>query len=242
MPSRHTAPIVAAQLLTASLALAQATTRPVVEVQIDGQSFPVPVTSLDGKTYVIGADGSGAIIESAAALVILTGTLDPDPSINYGLSVTDFGAPSNFVLLFSTPIVPTGVPNDVFSSLVGGLTDSTGTDGVSLVPFGGPLVQVASLGLPATNMGVDIGSAVSDPATGFPSSTSVYGPFSAGPIPGPGPGPWTTLTVTTSFTFSGNGDIAALTGSATIIPIPSPALASPAALFLLSHLRRRRRR
>ena len=156
----------------------------------------------------------------------------------YQLTITDLGAPSSFALLITLPIVPTVSPADVVGSLVGGLTDATG-DGVSLTPTGA-FTQVATLGAPPTSMGVDVGTLLTQPATGVPSSLYVYGPFDSGLLPAPGPGPWTTLSVSASFTLSGNGDVVALTGSAAIIPIPSPAIGLPGAIFLLSALRPRR--
>lgn len=150
--------------------------------------------------------------------------MDPDPSIGYGIAVTDFGAPSAFAFIFATPIVPTASPNVVYGSVVGGVTDFTG-DGVSLTPTGSHL-QVSEVGFPMTNMGVDVGAAFST-GPGTPGALYSYGAYSAGPMAGPGPGPWTFLQVSTSFFFSGGGDIATLTGFASIeeatAPIPEPA-------------------
>ncbi len=152
--------------------------------------------------------------------------LDPDPSIAYGLAVTDFGAPSTFSFLFMTPIVPVGAPNVVTASISGGLTDFTG-DGVSITPSAGSFLQSSSVGPVATSMGVDVG-----PGALFGSGTAgslyTYGAFAAGPMAGPGPGPWTTLSAATAFMLSGGGDIASLTGYAsieegTVDPVPEPA-------------------
>ncbi len=149
--------------------------------------------------------------------------MDPDPSIAYGIAVTDFGAPSAFAFIFATPIVPTASPNVVYSSVVGGLTDFTG-DGVSLTPTGSHL-QVSEAGLPLTNMGVDVGAAFST-GPGTPGALYSYGAYSVGPSAGPGPGPWTFLQATVSFVLSGGGDIATLSGFTSIneatAPVPEP--------------------
>ena len=128
-----------------------------------------------------------------------------------------------------TPIVPTGSPNVAKGSVVVGLTDFTG-DGVSLTPTAASL-QVSAVGLPVTNLGVDVGLAFAA-GPGSPGSSYAYGSFASGPIPGPGPGPWTTLRTSANFTLSGGGDIASLTGFASIDPavVPEPASFSLIAL------------
>lgn len=147
------------------------------------------------------------------------------PSIAYALAVTDFGASSAFSFLFATPIAPTGSPNVVYGSIVGGLTDYTG-DGVSITPLVGSNVQTSSVGFPLTNMGIDVGPGLSA-APGTPGALHTYGAYSVGTIAGPGPGPWTWMEVTSEFQLSGNGDIAVLTGFSNIeetsAPVPEPA-------------------
>jgi hypothetical protein len=157
--------------------------------------------------------------------------LDPDPSIAYGLAVTDFGAPTVFSFLFATPIVPTGSPNVVQSSVVGGLTDFSG-DGVALTPTGSAL-QVSDVGLPLANMGVDVGTAASF-GPGDAGALYAYGAYASGLVPGPGPGPWSWLQTSVSFGLSGGDDILALTGFTSIeegiVPAPVP---EPTSLLLL---------
>jgi hypothetical protein len=209
---------------------------------------PVPAISLwvDGKSYegpriqeIIGEDGKlrygvdSFVLETPDFVITLSSVMDPDPSIAYGIAVTDFGAPSTFAFLFSTPIVPTGFPNQVNASLVGGLTDFTG-DGVSLTPTGA-FAQTSSLGLPLTSMGVDVGAAFAA-GPGNPGAFYAYGPYAAGPIAGPGPGPWTVLQTLTDFKLSGNGDIAALTGFAQIVTAPVPEAGTGGTVLLLGTL------
>jgi hypothetical protein len=196
-----------------------------VRVTVDGQVFefaPDANGQVEVQSFRVVANG-----ELLAEVSSLGATLDPDPSVAYGLAVVDFGAPSAFVFAFFTPIVPTAAPNTVTGSIVGGLTDFTG-DGVSLTPTAAT-AQVSEVSGPATNMGVDVGGAVAFGAAN-PGSFYNYGAFASGPIPGPGPGPWTSLSAITAFTLSGGGDIAALTGFASIEPVLVP---EPLSLGLL---------
>lgn len=179
-----------------------------ISVETDGQKVTIPVDlfSTDkGWRWDINVETADYTIEGG-------GTLNPDPSIAYGLAVVDFGAPSVFGFIFGTPIVPTGPGTTVAASISGALTDFTG-DGVALTPTGSYL-QTSSVGLSSTPMGVDVGPGFSAPAS-RPGSVYPYGPYTADPTAGPS-GPWTFLTVSALFGLSGGGDIAALTGSAQI--------------------------
>lgn len=221
---------------------------PTATMIVDGETVDVPL-SVDAKgRFLFGDDGQGFEIDGGDYLVNLNGLLDPDPSISYGIAIVDFGAPSSFAFVFSTPIVPTPGPTLVRSSVSGGLTDQTG-DGVSLTPTGtdddGDTVielQINEAGAPLVNMGVDIGgAAVFGP--GAAGALYPYGPVSIPFQLGPTPGPYTSLTSTVRFMLSGGGDIAALTGYAEIITVPEPstlALAGFGALALLVARRRAR--
>ncbi|MHC1769914.1 MAG: hypothetical protein AB9869_37465 [Verrucomicrobiia bacterium] len=202
-----------------------------ISVETGGQTATLPVELFrTDKGW-----GWGINVETAEYKIEGGGTLNPDPSIAYGLAVIDFGAPSVFGFVFGTPIVPTGPGTTVSASIGGALTDFTG-DVVALTPTGSH-VQTSSVGFPMTPMGVDVGPALSAPAS-RPGSVNAYGPYTAGPTVGPS-GPWTFLTVSAIFGLSGDGDIAALTGFAqidtatTTVPDSGPGLWGWATLGLL---------
>jgi len=199
-------------------------------IAIDNAPCFVPAVQI-GKEFIIGAPEDPGrpfdFVLPGVGRVQISGALNPEPSIAYGVAVIDFGAPSSFAFLFSTPIVPVVAPSVVTASLVGGLTDFTG-DGLAITPTAA-FMQVSEVGLPLTNMGVDVGAAFAA-GPGAPGAFYAYGPFAAGPQGGPGPGPWTSLQVTLAFGLSGGGDVASLTGFASINNAPVP---EPGALLLL---------
>jgi hypothetical protein len=261
--SRKAGPLVllAVALLAGSVETARAAViiGPTAKLTVSNTVYDIGIVTVrdatTGKvTYALGVDENGEILpwslQTAEFSVLVDGVLDPDPSIAYGVVVTDLGAPTTFTFSFLLPIVPVAGPNVVQGSLVGGLTDASG-NGVSLTPTAATVQQsfVADsvTSTPLTSMGVDVGLGVAFGA-GSPGSLYGYGPFSAGPIVGPvGPPSWDTLVVTTAFTMSGSGDVAALTGFASITPgvlVPEPGTMISAAVGvgLLALLRIRRRR
>ncbi len=130
---------------------------------MEGQPFTIPVVSASDGTYKLGGD-SGWQKSTSDFTVSLTGTIDTDPAIDYGLTVTDTGTPSSFSFTFSDPIAFPAGPSVVFSSISGGLGD-VGGDGAFITPTG-TKVQESSVGSPLTNMGVDVGNSLVIPATG----------------------------------------------------------------------------
>jgi hypothetical protein len=205
-----------ASLVPLAGAQAAAISGPMVIVTVGNDRYEVPTVEqakpLGGIQYLVD-DYSQTTGEYSFAMRNVV--LDTDPSIAYGIVVSDFGAPSTFSFAFFTPIVPTGSPNVVTASLSGTLTDG-GSDGVTIVPVGSK-IQSSSVSFPQTGMGVDVN----------------IGEVS-GPIAGPGPGPWTVLGLTAAFTLSGGGDRATLTGLVSINEGQPPGTASePATLALL---------
>lgn len=220
-----------------------------LDIVADGTRYVVPVTSgikqgTDFKTWMIGGE-NGFQVQTPEYSISVSGAADYDPSILYGISVTDFGAPSAFGFFFASPIVPTGTPNTVRSSLSGALTDATG-NGVSITPTlpdvdGDSLfeLQTSDLTAPVTNMGIDVGAGFTS-GPGPSGALFVLGPFSVGPVAGPGPGPWTGLQATLGFTLSGGNDVASINGFVEILPIPEPSSLALAAIVAAAALVRRR--
>jgi len=177
-------------------------------------------------------------------------TLDPDPVITYGTTVTDTGAPSAFSVIYQQPITPTLAPGTATASLQGGTTNGGGAPGqVTVTPTAPPAgISVDSDGIPeiavyslstnggATwlNVGLDLGPAFSSDPTKV---TDTYGVFNTGSVPGPaGAGSYDTMRVDVNFQLSGGNDRFQYSGNATILEesnVPEPATAGQLALGLL---------
>lgn len=152
-----------------------------------------------GDTYVIEDYTFGVVNEFS--VTINRAVLDPDPSVIYGISVTDFGGASTFLFSFTTPIVSTGPSTTVSASLDGTLTDDDRGESPGVVSIT-DLLQKGEVGTgvpPMTNMGVDLSSLGA----------------TIGPKSGPS-GTWSVLRVEAGFTLSGGGDGAMLNGVASI--------------------------
>jgi hypothetical protein len=169
-----------------------------------------------------------------------------DPTIGYAIGLIDFGAPSTFSFLFSTPVV--SVPyTSAFQTYSISLTDAA-TDGASATPAA-PNANIqrafAGVGVPNTNLGVDVGTACTD-GPGAPASAAC-GPneltsFFA-------PTPYDTLQIRTAFQGSGGGDLFSVNGRADLtqdtngsgVPEPTTVLYSGIGLIgIVVGLRRRR--
>jgi PEP-CTERM motif len=230
----------------------------------EAQAIPIPATlniTADGNPYsvpMVGSVEDGHMVWRVNGSETGWGTTQPgyslsvsgeaneDPFITYGITVTDFGAPSAFSFFFTSPMVPIGTNNSVNASLSGALNDASG-NGVSITPTqadadGDTVIelQTSDVTAPATNMGVDVGTALAF-GPGAPGAFYPFGPFAAGPQPGPGPGFWTGLQATVAFTLSGGSDTAVLTGRAEIVQVPEPASFALAALAAIGALAYRRR-
>lgn len=203
-----------AVLLPVGAAHAQSAVRPPsASVIADGTKYDFVVrevpTPTGGSVFLV--EGGTLEVPGEYSFTIISGILDPDPSISYGVTVVDFGAPTTFGFLFFTPIVSTASPNVVSASLTGTLTDGPTGGGVTITPTG-PKLQT---------------SAVYDASfTDFPMGVDVDIGETAGPLAGPGPGPWTGLSVTAGFSLLGGGDMASLFGTVSIVEavvgVPEP--------------------
>lgn len=197
---------------------------PFISFTADGARHSVEVPLLEDANGVARVD-NWEYSTSEFAIRLHDVAMAPGASLAYAVAVTDIGAPSTFSFLFFTPLLSMGSPNVVVGSIVGGVTDFGG-DGASLTPTGAT-AQVSELSLPTTtNMGVDVGGALSA-GPGSPGALYSYGAYSTGPIAGPGPGPWFGMQMSLGFTLSGGSDLAALTGFTSIeetsAPVPEPA-------------------
>jgi hypothetical protein len=185
-----------------------------ISVAVDGQSY-----NLTGEGYILPPTTVG---DPSRGTVTVSGLANADPFITYAVAVIDSGAPSTFGFSFSIPnALPASPATTVNSSLVGGLTDTTG-DGVSITPVG-PATLLMDNYLSDLNTFVwSVGSGVSH-GPGAPGAFYAYGPYAFGPAAGPANPPLTGLFITTlDFTLSGGGDAAALTGYCAINPAPIP--------------------
>jgi len=191
--------------------------------------------TVDGNPYFpqytqtpIGYAIPAQTINGSSWQVSITGVVDIDPFISFGFTATNIdSAPHDFGFMFfpGVPILMPSGPTLLKSSIVGGLTDSTG-DGVSISPAtGNTMVSDNYLSLNPTNPIIwSVGPAVTF-AQGEPGSFYNYGAFA---FSGPGPdGPFTDILFGEKvlFTLSGYGDIAALTGYCSINPVPLPGAA-----------------
>lgn len=211
---------------------------------VDGQAVNVPnywvPKSADGRgVYMIGSPNTPDVPwewQNAEGKIMMQGELDPDPSLAFAASVTDFGAPSTFGFTFTLPLAPL-VPNPstVFDSLSGSVTNGSGDDGgvtvTAMPPLGIPVdgdgipeIQVYTLsddgGLTWKNVGLDAGPTTFIPLAPFASGG--YGIFNQGPIATIPGGPWTHMRADINFMLSGGGDAFSFNGAKVLEPIPEP--------------------
>jgi hypothetical protein len=254
------------QLLTAVVAVcalfngsnAQAGEIPTLLISIDGESptEPIPVHEVDG-VFRIGLPPTDPEEEpsftwgNGEGSINMSGELDPDPSIIFGASATDFGAPSNFSFTYILPLSPqVSNPSRVFDSFSGSVTNSLVDGSASVTPRPHPVpvdgdgideVQVFTLsddnGVTWQNVGLDLG-----PFANFPvgqGGSGIYGPYAEGFIPTIAGGKWTHMRADIQFRLSGGADTFTFNGIKTLIPEPSSLVLLLVSLGALSFRRGR---
>jgi hypothetical protein len=218
---------------------------PEVMVLVDGELVTLPSfdVNADGTHYLFDADTSG-VGNGDFDLTLLSGEGDTDPMLTYGISVTDFGAPTTFTFMFTLPIIATGPSLSVSASMSATVTD--GGDGVvGIAPVAPETTLQQSFvspdaGFTLVNAGVDVGpGSAAIPLTGIPGS-GLHGPFASGPLAGPAITA-DFLKITLAFTGTGDGDVYTINGGMVVNAVPEPGTLSLLAVGLGGALVARRR-
>jgi hypothetical protein len=206
-----------------------------ITVSIHNETPVVVPVHFAGGEWRIGTPGNEQFThQTADGRIQLVGALDPDPTIDFGAAVADFGTPSPFSFTFILPLVPPWPnPSEVKDSFSGSVTNAAGS-GVTVTalppPVGIPVdgdgvteVEVYTLsddgGVTWQNVGLDL-----MPTTVVPlpvGDSGLTGAFNEGPIPTIAGGPWTHMRADINFSLTGGGDIFTFNGNKTLIPEPS---------------------
>lgn len=230
-----------------------------IEMSIDGgpavsvPNYVIVSPDPDAGKIAIGTPGQDYFLYMLGDnSLLLSGVLDPDPSMNIAVAATDGGAPSTFsisiILPFTSPMVN---PSQVYDSLTGTVLNGTAAGGVTvtaLAPPGGIPVdddndtelQVFTLSSDGTNwqnVGLDAG-----PTTVIPlaaNATGNYGSFTQGYVPTIDGGPWTHMRADFNFQLTGGGDSFNFTSMKTLVPEPGTLALALMSLAFGCILRRR---
>ena len=215
-----------------------------ISVNVGGQVVEVPtyyIPTSGGGKYGIGVSPTDQewSWQNAEGKITLMGELDPDPSLGFAASVTDFGAPAHLAShLFCRSRRSYPTLQLSFDSLQGGVTNGGDPDGgvtvTAIPPLGIPVdgdgipeIQVYTLsddgGTTWKNVGLDAGPTTFVPLGPF--AGGAYGTFNQGPIATIAGGPWTHMRADINFMLSGGGDAFTFSGNKVLTPIPEPSSA-----------------
>jgi hypothetical protein len=158
----------------------------------------------------------------------------------YGYSVKNNTAVTQ-TYTFSTGesiVPPVGTPAQVYADVSYTLANTDGS--ATLAPVGSAVQSFmlsADGGMTFSNAGVDVGNAVTANTKG----SSSWGPYSA-TAPSPG-GTWNYMQIVSRFTLTPYKDVATISGTASITPIPEPESYAMllAGLGMVGFMARRRR-
>jgi PEP-CTERM motif len=233
--------LIAAISLGGSVAYAEVITS--ATLQVGGSEFALNLTPDATKAGRFFFDETVGDLDLDGFEISAVGTLDGDPSISYGLTVTNGGtAPLLVSLTLSVPFAPLAA-STVTSGITGTLTPGPlDALGLTLLPTdlgdgdGDGFAELMTRTDGVTNLGLDRGLG----ATILGALPAVYGPFAGGSVPG-SPG-LSALVVTVGLSLTGGGDVADLTGSTIVTAVPEPAAIALLTLGALVTATRRRAR
>lgn len=200
---------------------------PAVQVQMgDGSVMPVALEIRDNPRIPGAYDFVGELVTGDGS-VRVAGTSKADPFIAWSLDITDFGAPTGFMVMFGSPTL--GGPYDTATNELTGQVRAAVSD----------LMLTAAVGPDFANL-ADIAGLTIMPAS---CDTSGCGPF--GPLTETGSFASDVMATTITFTGAGDDTESLFDGrfellNAGAVPEPTALVLAAAGLALLRGCRRRR--
>lgn len=197
---------------------------------LTSESMPTLAVTSDGETQgvplVLNEEGTGFDIDPAYqdvtfangdSITLMDANGMFDPVLNLAVGVTDSGAPSNFFVQVTAPLVPTlfGIVN--YRIDLGGFFTDGASDGGSITAFN------QSFGVMDVSLnGTDIDGVGTNAV--FPAFAGAYGPFLKLGQYDCGVVGCSSFDINFQFTGSGNNDTYTLNGRFEVVPEPTSAL------------------